>query len=191
MTDEKTLYEILGVAATADPDVIRAAYRALSKAHHPDRGGDADTYAQINAAYETLSDPGRRAAYDQELAQLAAPSPEPDADTDWLAADWVTEAPVAKNPRWRLLGIAIPASLLTGTALITALTSHLDGGYITALVVTLVLLVPAYAGRVWPATPAGAVWVFWAATQVTLWGPLGWVLAVSAVALMVLVGMRG
>lgn len=58
-------YATLGVPNTATPDAITTAYRALSLKHHPDRqGGDAALMSLVNAAYEVLSDPVARAAYD-------------------------------------------------------------------------------------------------------------------------------
>lgn len=57
-------YETLGLDKSASPDDIKSAYRALSSKHHPDKGGDAETMARINRAYETLSDPEKRARYD-------------------------------------------------------------------------------------------------------------------------------
>lgn len=50
----------------ADEVVIRAAYRALMKQHHPDRGGDPGHAQRLNAAYATLADPIAREAYDRQ-----------------------------------------------------------------------------------------------------------------------------
>lgn len=61
-------YQILGVANDAGPDTIKQAYRKLASVHHPDRGGDTARFQEIQVAYDTLSDPGRRAQYDTELA---------------------------------------------------------------------------------------------------------------------------
>lgn len=59
-------YEILGVDCTATDAEIKAAWRKLSKRHHPDRkGGDPEMMAKVNRAYECLGDPDRRAHYDQ------------------------------------------------------------------------------------------------------------------------------
>lgn len=61
------LYEVLGVAKDADPAAIKKAYKKLAQKYHPDRyeGDDATTkFQEINAAYQTLSDPDKRAAYD-------------------------------------------------------------------------------------------------------------------------------
>lgn len=57
-------YETLGVAKTASPDEIKSAYRKLASKHHPDRGGDTATFQKIQAAYDTLSDPEKKANYD-------------------------------------------------------------------------------------------------------------------------------
>jgi curved DNA-binding protein CbpA len=64
-------YKELGVDPQAEDIVIRAAYRALAQRYHPDKLavsqskslGDR-TMASIQAAYDTLSDPSKRAAYD-------------------------------------------------------------------------------------------------------------------------------
>lgn len=65
----QTPYELLGVAKTADADTIRKAYRKLARKHHPDvNPGDAkaeETFKKISVAYDTLSDPKKRAAYDE------------------------------------------------------------------------------------------------------------------------------
>jgi hypothetical protein len=67
-----TLYSLLAVDRGASDEEIRTAFRALSKKHHPDRGGSADYFRQLREAYGTLGDPQRREVYDQRLE--AAPS---------------------------------------------------------------------------------------------------------------------
>jgi curved DNA-binding protein CbpA len=68
MNPETDYYACLGVLPSAEDIIIRAAYRALAQRYHPDRNnGSADAKArmqQINEAYEILSDPGKRRAYD-------------------------------------------------------------------------------------------------------------------------------
>lgn len=63
-------YDILQVSPIADAQVIRAAYRSLIQRHHPDRHPGnaeiADLAARITQAYELLTDPERRAAYDAQ-----------------------------------------------------------------------------------------------------------------------------
>jgi curved DNA-binding protein CbpA len=51
------LYEVLQVDRGAEPEVIRAAYRALARRNHPDFGGDARRMATINEAWNVLGDP--------------------------------------------------------------------------------------------------------------------------------------
>lgn len=58
------LYEILGLSKDASPDEIKKAYRTLVKEHHPDRGGNEENFREIQEAYDTLSDPEAREAYD-------------------------------------------------------------------------------------------------------------------------------
>lgn len=73
-------YTVLGVARTATPDQIKAAYRELVAKYHPDRHQGnpledlaASKLADINRAYEILSDPDRRAAYDAGQASWPRP----------------------------------------------------------------------------------------------------------------------
>lgn len=63
-------YAILGVLPTAEDVVIRAAYKALAQRYHPDRftGAKEESHrrmAEINEAYATLSDQGKRREYDK------------------------------------------------------------------------------------------------------------------------------
>lgn len=61
MTDH---YKTLGVDRNANQDDIKKAYRKMAAQHHPDRGGDTAKFQEVQAAYETLSDEGKRAQYD-------------------------------------------------------------------------------------------------------------------------------
>jgi curved DNA-binding protein CbpA len=68
---DDNLYELLQVEPNAGLPEIRAAYRRLIFQHHPDRnaGEDAQEMTQrLIRAYEVLSDPERRAAYDWRLS---------------------------------------------------------------------------------------------------------------------------
>lgn len=62
-----THYEMLGVQADATQQEIKAAYRRLSWQVHPDQGGSAALFRKVGEAYDTLSDPARRQAYDDSL----------------------------------------------------------------------------------------------------------------------------
>lgn len=62
-------YQTLGVDRNATQDEIKKAYRSLAMKHHPDRGGDATAFQQIQEAYATLSDDQKRAGYDNPQPQ--------------------------------------------------------------------------------------------------------------------------
>lgn len=66
-----TLYNVLTVKPEADQAEIKASWRRLIRQWHPDRNSEPDAAQQfhaIQAAYETLGDPARRARYDAGLA---------------------------------------------------------------------------------------------------------------------------
>lgn len=61
----KQHYKTLKVAEGATQEDIKLSYRVLSKEFHPDKGGDPEEQARINVAYAVLSDPKKRAFYDE------------------------------------------------------------------------------------------------------------------------------
>ena len=76
-------YQTLGLTSSASPNDIKQAYRQLAKQYHPDTrgktaGGETegglghDAIAQINAAYEVLSDPKLKQAYDRQRQAASA-----------------------------------------------------------------------------------------------------------------------
>ncbi|MDP2111744.1 MAG: DnaJ domain-containing protein [Thiobacillus sp.] len=61
-------YEVLGVSPIATADSIKAAYRKKAAQYHPDKNQSPDAptrFREVQEAYEVLSDPERRKAYDE------------------------------------------------------------------------------------------------------------------------------
>jgi molecular chaperone DnaJ len=68
MADKRDYYDVLGLQKGASEADIKKAYRQLSKKYHPDINkapGAEEKFKEINEAYETLSDPQKKATYDQ------------------------------------------------------------------------------------------------------------------------------
>jgi curved DNA-binding protein CbpA len=69
---DRDAYEILNVHSQAHQAVIQAAYRVLAALYHPDSNDSLSStrrMAELNAAYEKVRTPDRRALYDRELKQ--------------------------------------------------------------------------------------------------------------------------
>jgi hypothetical protein len=140
-----TLYDELGVAPSASRAELRAAYIAAARRHHPDLqpgpGGSAGARMQrINEAWEVLSDPQRRRAYDAQLASTAAsgsasrpggagsgsaagsrqrPAPPADPPRDWRA--YVSPGPATQRSTLSRLVAVAPAALGTSAVLLLGL----------------------------------------------------------------------
>jgi curved DNA-binding protein CbpA len=74
-------YAILGIARSASGAEVDRAYRRAARATHPDIHPDdvsaAERFHEVTDAYETLSDPGRRAAYDYAHPAVRRSTPAP------------------------------------------------------------------------------------------------------------------
>lgn len=68
MSEKRDYYEVLGIPKTASDDEIKKAFRRLARQYHPDVNKDDPNaekkFKEVNEAYEVLSDPQKRAAYD-------------------------------------------------------------------------------------------------------------------------------
>jgi molecular chaperone DnaJ len=69
MSAQSDHYETLGISKGATPEEIKAAFRKQASIHHPDKNPEdpkaATRFKELNAAYQVLSDPQRRAMYDR------------------------------------------------------------------------------------------------------------------------------
>ncbi|MEG0823221.1 MAG: molecular chaperone DnaJ [Erysipelotrichaceae bacterium] len=68
MANKRDYYEVLGISKGASDDEIKKAYRKMAKKYHPDMNKDANAEAmfkEVNEANEVLSDPQKKATYDQ------------------------------------------------------------------------------------------------------------------------------
>jgi hypothetical protein len=100
-------YDVLGVRPQAGEAEIHAAYVALARRYHPDlhphdpRAGE--RLIALNAAYELLSDPARRAIYDrQHAAPTQTPAWERPSSPQWARTPSAQPDPEPEPFRWRI-----------------------------------------------------------------------------------------
>ena len=71
----KNYYVILGISSGASDDDIKAAYRRLAKAYHPDHySGNLRTFLDVQEAYSVLSDAHKRRDYDRRVGASIRPA---------------------------------------------------------------------------------------------------------------------
>ncbi len=107
MTQERrNLYRILYVQPEAPPELITAAYRCLMSRlrTHPDLGGDTETAARINQAYQILRDPAKRKAYDDSRRRPVSARTRPTDGTP-------PRKPPAAASSCPFCGLAVPARI--------------------------------------------------------------------------------
>jgi molecular chaperone DnaJ len=63
----KDYYKTLNINRSSSQDEIKKSFRTLSKKHHPDKGGDENTFKEIAEAYDTLGDTNKREKYNHKL----------------------------------------------------------------------------------------------------------------------------
>lgn len=111
-------YDVLGVPPNAKPEAIKGAYRQLAKQRHPDAGGSSAAMQELNAAYDILSDPRRRAIYDRHrrrgsrTSQEQAHTSSPREQTESRSADAKDRIPVL-DPEQRVLAVGHGAVIET------------------------------------------------------------------------------
>lgn len=139
-------YHLLGLSPNANSAEIKVRYRALSKQHHPDVGGNQAEMSRINHAYSVLSDKFKRAIYDAERRrqlQLTAARPaqtpassavaQPATSTRPAPRSSASYGPItAKRSRWwpkiavAFASIVIIAGMLLHLPIAEAITSSAD-----------------------------------------------------------------
>lgn len=94
-------YEILQLQPFANPALVIAAYRILSKLYHPDTAkeeADLEKFRLLQEAYDVLNDPKKRREYDSEL-RLNEANAQRDAATDFQNYGYRPEPP-QRDPLW-------------------------------------------------------------------------------------------
>lgn len=130
-THQKDYYLILQVQPSAEPEVIQAAYRRLARKYHPDVGRRDPTRMQaLNEAYETLSDPALRAAYNRRYRSR-----------QWSGAPPSAWTPTSERPAFTFPWRSLIVSLVVMSLLVVFVLDVFRIGLRGAPEVTLALIV--------------------------------------------------
>lgn len=131
-------YKVLQVHPSAHPDVIQSAYRRLALLYHPDTNPAPEAVemmARLNEAYEVLSDPQRRAAYDRQRGIPKNEGPADDGEfvnsASWFRRSGKRDRESAQRPvgipfghalysavailKWQIRFFGLPISVIAGT----------------------------------------------------------------------------
>lgn len=128
-------YDTLELSTKVSPDMIKQAYRTLSKRFHPDHNQNEGAelhYIAVQDAYEVLSDPQKKWEYDQTLEQVSTPISEPVLEQDWYKQEEYQPRPFRpslKDPKALMayiFGKLLFLSYLVGVALWFLITHIFD-----------------------------------------------------------------
>ncbi len=100
-------YAVLGLARDADQAAIHAAYRAAVRRTHPDAGGSANAFEDVQEAYELLRDPARRRAWEaaRPRSQPRPSVPTPPSASRAAMEDLLAESRRLEDEARRLAGL--------------------------------------------------------------------------------------
>jgi DnaJ-class molecular chaperone len=125
-------YTTLEVPHTATTDDIKKAYRRLAKMWHPDKNGESKEaermFKKINAAYECLSDPIKRAAEDlkrKQREQAEAARKAQSQAQEQSAGNWTRQP---QTWRWAMSPLVAFAALIALVFIVAALFGSNNGG---------------------------------------------------------------
>ncbi len=100
-----TPYEVLGVSVSVSHDELRRAYRRLLRETHPDTGGSAARFTEVQRAWELVGDPADRAAFDRgESVAATADTASGGSAGHGFSATFATTAPRGTAVRARTYG---------------------------------------------------------------------------------------
>lgn len=103
-------YEILQLQPFANPALVIASYRILSKLYHPDTAreqADPEKFRLLQEAYDVLNDPKKRVDYDIEL-RLSAAAEQPETSPGSYSYNYRPDPP-ARDPLWESTAASQPA----------------------------------------------------------------------------------